>query len=194
MGVGIYIWAVLYSTALLLPKMNKYITCIVIATALLLTNAAPSYGQELVKEASASLNLKSNAQEADYRVLKLKDFLAKFNSPLKDYAWEFVFYADVNGLDWRLIPAITGVESTFGKKIPKNSYNAYGWANGNYKFTSWENSIAEVSITLRTKYIDRGAPTLSKIARRYAPPSQTWGTRVKYFIGKIDSLPVTFDI
>ena len=31
---------------------------------------------------------------------------------------DFVTYADTNGLDYRLVPAITGVESTFGKLIP----------------------------------------------------------------------------
>jgi hypothetical protein len=105
-----------------------------------------------------------------------------------------VTYADVNGLDYRLVPSISGVESTFGKHIPFNSYNAYGWANGNYSFTSWEDSISHVSETLKKSYIDKGAPSIAKIARRYAPPSTTWGNKVSYFIGKIDSLPLNFDI
>ena len=134
------------------------------------------------------------AEEFDYRVAVLKNFLAEHNSPLTDYAGEFVASADKYGLDWRLVPAITGVESTFGKRIPENSFNAYGWANGDYQFDSWENSIDTVSMTLKTKYIDKGAPTIAKIGRRYAPPSETWAGKVKYFVAKIDKLPVTFDI
>src|SRR5260221_11487147 len=92
----------------------------------------------------------------DTRVTKLRAYFEKNNSPLTDYADEFVKYADKYELDWRFLPAISGVESTFGKHIPYNSYNAYGWANGDYKFTSWEDSIEHVTKTLRTKYIDRG--------------------------------------
>jgi len=93
-----------------------------------------------------------------------------------------------------MVAAISGVESTFGKRIPENSYNAYGWANGNYYFESWEDSIAIVSKTLREKYYDRGATTLNQIARRYAPPSSSWAWKVNYFMEKIDPVPLPFTI
>jgi len=134
------------------------------------------------------------AKEFDYRVATLRNFLTEADSPLAAYADEFVASADQYGLDYRLVPAITGVESTFGKRIPQNSFNAYGWANGDYRFESWESSIDHVSMTLKTKYIDRGAPTIAKIGRRYAPPSSTWAGKVKYFVAKIDKLPLSFDI
>lgn len=123
----------------------------------------------------------------DERVRKLRAYFAKHNSPLEPYAYDFVYYADLYGLDWKLVPAITGVESTFGKRIPKNSYNAYGWANGAYAFTSWEQSIEHVTRTLKTKYYDRGLTTVPKIARVYAPPSNTWGNNVLFFMGKIET-------
>ena len=102
--------------------------------------------------------------------------------------------ADKYGIDWRLVPAITGVESTFGKRIPANSFNAYGWANGDYRFSSWEESIEIVTKALREKYIDKGAASIAKIARRYAPPSTTWGAKVKFFMKKIEPLPVTLSL
>lgn len=144
----------------------------------------------------ASAQLKSNHVEEveDYRVTKLEAFFEKYDSPLASHAGSFVFYADIYGLDWRLVPAISGVESTFGKRIPYNSYNAYGWANGAYKFSSWDESIEIVSKTLREKYYDKGATTIYQIARRYAPPSNTWAGKVKYFMNKIDPLPVIFTI
>ncbi|TEU01758.1 hypothetical protein E3I18_02305 [Candidatus Woesebacteria bacterium] len=146
--------------------------------------------------AGSSAQLKVNKVEntADYRVDILKEFLTKHNSPLADYAPVFIETADKYGLDWRFVPAITGVESTFGKRIPTNSYNAYGWANGAYYFDSWEDSIEVVSKALREKYYDRGATSISKIARRYAPPSQTWGWKVRYFMDKIDPLPLSFTL
>jgi len=182
-------------TPLLFTKtaMKKLILIILISTALLAVSAGVTYAQN---EAETSASVKTQSQEKgfDYRVENLRKFLEKFNSPLSLYAQDFVNYADANGLDYRLVPAISGVESTFGKYIPYNSYNAYGWANGDYRFTSWRDSIAHVSETLKVAYIDKGAPTISKIAKKYAPPSATWGNKVKYFVSKIDTLPFDFDI
>lgn len=126
----------------------------------------------------------------DCRKQKLEAFLASYNSPLAGFAQELIDTADKYGLDWRLIPAITGVESTFGRQIPYNSYNAYGWANGAYKFTSWEQSIGIVAKTLKEKYFDRGLDTTAKIGRVYAPPSKTWANKVNYFMEKIDSFEI----
>ncbi|HTK03191.1 MAG TPA: hypothetical protein VL401_00245 [Alphaproteobacteria bacterium] len=174
--------------------MFKIFTYIFAAILLFVINVKNVSAQELVAGESAKLKVNSEETEFDFRVSNLKNFLEKHNSPLVEYADEFVNSADTYGIDYRLVPAISGVESTFGKHIPYKSYNAYGWANGEYKFTSWENSIDHVSKTLKLKYIDRGAPSIAKIARRYAPPSTTWGRNVGFFMTKIDSLPLTFDI
>ena len=104
-------------------------------------------------------------------------------------AAKIVMTADKYGLDWRLIPAIAGVESSFGKKMPIHSYNAYGWANGKYRFNSWEESIDIVSKTLKEKYIDKGANDLYKIARIYAPPSKTCARNVEFFVKQMDPKP-----
>lgn len=143
-------------------------------------------------EASASLKGDSTEATFDMRVTELKQYLESHNSPLAEYAEDFIKYSDQYGLDWRLVPAITGVESTFGKRIPYNSYNAYGWANGKYSFSSWEESIGHVSKTLAEKYIARGANTSSEIGRIYAPPSSTWSSKVEFFKNKIEPLPVEF--
>jgi hypothetical protein len=132
--------------------------------------------------------------EFDYREYRLRKFLTKFNSPLTPYSRDFIAMADYYGIDWRMVPAISGVESTFGKHIPINSYNAYGWAGGNYRFESWSDSIKIVNKTLRENYVNKGATSITKIARIYAPPSTTWGTKVSYFVRKIDILPLSFDL
>jgi hypothetical protein len=147
-----------------------------------------------IAESSATISVTAVDNDFDYRAENLKKFLTKYNSPLVEYAEEFVAYADENNIDYRLVPAITGVESTFGKHIPIDSYNAYGWANGAYEFESWEDSIAHVSKTLKNKYIDKGVVSINQIARVYAPPSNTWGKNVTFFVGKIDTLPLNFDI
>jgi hypothetical protein len=172
--------------------MKKYLTIITLVLALIFGTARISraYG---ISDSSATLSTADSA-DFDYRVENLRKFFLKYNSPLADYAEEFVAYADANNLDYRLVPAITGVESTFGKHIPVDSYNAYGWANGEYSFTSWEDSIKHVSEVLKKSYIDRGLNSIRQIARVYAPPSTTWGGNVSYFVNKIDTLPLDFDI
>lgn len=139
---------------------------------------------------SAMLKNTLTEEEKDCRVEKLRAFLESYNSPLAKYAEDFVKIADQHGLDWRLIPAITGVESTFGRQIPYRSFNAYGWVNGEYRFDSWEQSIEIVAKTLKEKYLDRGLETPVEIGPVYAPPSPAWGIKVNAFMEKIDSFQV----
>ncbi|OGM16254.1 hypothetical protein A2V56_02795 [Candidatus Woesebacteria bacterium RBG_19FT_COMBO_42_9] len=173
--------------------MSKILSILIVLALLTFSFAGHVAAASYVADPSASLRVKVvNGQ--DPRAEILKSYLESHNSPLAGYSDKFIEVADTYNLDWRLIPAITGVESTFGKRIPKNSFNAYGWANGNYQFSSWDESIEVVGKALREKYIDRGAPTINRIARRYAPPSSTWAWKVKFFMQKIESLPIYFDL
>lgn len=172
--------------------MRKTIFILILFLVLLVNSAAIASADSAVAESSATL--RPNYATYDYRVVILKAYLLKHNSPLAEYAGEFVRIADKYNIDWRLVPAISGVESTFGKRIPKNSYNAYGWANGNYSFNSWEHSIEVVSKALREKYMDKGATSIGQIARIYAPPSSTWASKVRFFMRKIDPIPVSFSL
>jgi hypothetical protein len=171
--------------------MKKFIS-IFIAILLTLFTAKTVLADNYVVSTSAIL--KTNTDESDLRVDKLGKFLGQYDSILVDYANEFVKYADENGLDWRLLPAISGVESTFGKQMIDGTYNAYGWAGGLYRFASWEDSIATISKSLKEDYLEKGAPSLSRIARRYCPPSSTWKYKVAFFMRKIDPLPLDFTL
>src|SRR5262249_29143298 len=82
-----------------------------------------------VAEASKYVNDQEMVVEAkpvDQRAVILKDYLAQYNSPLENHAQDFVDAADSYGIDWKLVPAISGVESTFGKAIP-GGFNGWGW-------------------------------------------------------------------
>lgn len=169
--------------------------CIILILVLLTLKPRLAFADTIEAGCSAMPKFRSpRVSNFDYRIYTLRKFLNRFNSPLTPYSPEFIRTADYYGIDWRMVPAISGVESTFGKHIPVNSYNAYGWANGNYSFRSWPDSIQIVSKTLKENYVDKGAVSISKIAKIYAPPSTTWGRNVKYFVGKITPLPLSFDI
>lgn len=153
-------------------------------------NQGQAQASSVVADSSASLSLvinPDNFAKPDGKIRQLRLFLESYNSPLATFSTDFVFMADRYGVDWKLVPAIAGVESTFGKFIPQGSYNAYGWANGNFYFQSWPESIEIVTRTLKEKYIDRGASTVEKIAQIYAPPSKTWAGKVRYFMDKIEN-------
>ncbi len=151
--------------------------------------------QDPIAGSSAAL-LVNEPEVKDERVEKLTAFLKRHDSPITDWAEVFIREADIYTIDWRLVAAIAGVESTFGKHIPAGSYNAWGWgiptgsASG-IGFASWEDGIATVSYGLKTRYIDRGADTVEKMAPIYAPPSTTWAGKVLSLMDKIENFQNT---
>lgn len=122
----------------------------------------------------------------DEREIKLALFLASHQSELLPYAHELIAVADEHELPWTLIPAISGVESTFCKRIPYQSYNCWGWRNGAHRFESYSDAVTTVAKTLRTRYYNRGYNTPERIAPIYAPPSTTWAGNVRFFMNKIE--------
>lgn len=150
--------------------------------------------------ATPSATLRSNQElvsNLDYRrTLALYTFLDKFNSPLKFHAQVFVEQTNKYDLDYRLLVAIAGVESTFGREIPYNSYNAWGWGiygNNIIRFSSYPEAIAVISKSLREDYINNWeAKNIYQMGQFYAA-SPTWAQRVVYFMGKIEdeTLPLT---
>ncbi len=67
----------------------------------------------------------------DERVTQLSKYLEAKNSPLTAYSEYFIQISDKYGLDWTLMPAIAGMESNFGLKMPKESNNPFGLGGGN---------------------------------------------------------------
>lgn len=138
------------------------------------------------KIAGTSAVISSPKKVEDNRGERLKKYLQSYDSPLAPYSFFIVQTADRYSLDWKLIPAISGLESSFGKRIPYNSFNAYGWDSGRYYFENWQDGIEIVSKALRKNYIDKwGAETVEQIGPIYAE-SPTWSQRVAYFIREIE--------
>jgi hypothetical protein len=125
------------------------------------------------------LKVKAEARDPldgiDYRKLRLYHFLKEKDSPLKTHTDDFIHAADVWDIDWRLLPAITGLESAYGTRLVPNSYNGYGWAGGYFYFEGWDQSIFYVSRKLKNKYYQQGLNTPYKIGSVYAPPNPHWG-------------------
>jgi len=126
---------------------------------------------------------------------QLRAYLEWQGSPMAEAAGTFIEVARKYNLDWRLIPAIAGKESTFGKAIPWGSHNAFGW--GIYgsqvlRYASWNESIEAVGKGL-ADYASRGIDTVREIEYTYCPQSanshHAWRDGVEYFLWEIQSYP-----
>ncbi len=124
--------------------------------------------------------------ENDARVRALKNVFARHNSPLVDEAEHYVRYADQYGVDWKLLPAISGLESSWGIALMPGSHNAYGWGGGHIYFESWEDGIRTINAALKSNYINRGATDVWSIGPIYAE-SPTWAVRVNRFMNEINA-------
>lgn len=133
------------------------------------------------------------AKELDERAQILTKYLAHFNSPLQNHAQDFVDAADAYGINWKLVPAIAGVESTFGKAIP-GGYNGWGWGvygDNTIYFRSWREGIFTVTSGLRKNYLDRGLKDPYAMNKVYAS-SPVWGKHVNFFINDISKFESEF--
>src|SRR3989344_2647916 len=144
-----------------------------------------------VAGSSATLNagsvlIEKPASYNDNRTSVLKNYLDQFDSPLAIHADAFIKSADRYNLDWKLIPAISGAESTFGKRVAFDSHNPFGYAGGYFSFESWEKAIEVEAEMLAVKYRDSwGLVTPEEIMPTYAPPSKTWAKNVRFFMNDI---------
>lgn len=134
------------------------------------------------------------ASKLDARAEILALYLAKKNSPLEHHAQDFIDAAKTYDLDWKLVAAISGVESFFGKFIP-GGYNAWGWGVYGTQaiyFSSWKEGIFTVSKGLKENYINRGLTDPYLMNRIYAS-SPAWGAKVTYFIQDLEKFASGFD-
>lgn len=127
------------------------------------------------------------AKQLEKKARILAEYLAKHDSPLQYHAQDFIDAANLYNLDWKLVAAISGVESTFGKFIP-GGYNGWGWGVYGTQaiyFKSWRDGIFAVSKGLRENYIDRGYTEPYSMNRIYAA-SPTWGSKVTFFMAEME--------
>lgn len=133
--------------------------------------------------------LSGSITQEDGRAEKIRQFLAKYNSPLEPYAQDLVNAADEYGLDHRLLAAIAMQESGLCKTIPDNSHNCWGF--GIYgstvtRFKDYKEGIYTVSKALATRYKQKGLVTPEQIMTMYTPSSNgSWAFSVNYFMSTL---------
>ena len=172
--------------------MKNLYSFIIVIFAIIMVAAFPqeTFAKTAATSAAFTTPIELLEKADDNRVHTLRGFLDKRNSPLAPYAKVFIDEADKNDLDWKLVAAISGLESSFGIHIPAYSNNGWGYGvygNNVRRFESWNEGIAVVSRALREDYMNKWkAQTIPEIGIIYAA-SPTWAIRVQYFINAIDN-------
>lgn len=123
------------------------------------------------------------------RIRILKAYLSEKNSPFSDSAKTFIEEAEKNDLDWKLVVSIAGNESAFGRLIPPNSNNGWGWGvYGNHViyFASWDEAIKVISRELKSRYVLKwGAKNVYQIGKFYAS-DPAWALKVSFYMADLD--------
>jgi len=120
-------------------------------------------------EDSEVINLEAKAAAIDA-------YFSKRDMPLAGYGKKMVIEAEKNGLDWRLLAAISVRESTGGKFACKTkTHNAFGWGSCKIGFSSTDVAIETIGRNLggnnpKTAHHYDNKTTL-QILRAYNPPS-----------------------
>lgn len=118
--------------------------------------------------------------ERSRKIRRIREFYARWNAPMADNAEFIVDTAEKYGIDWRLIPAISIVESTGGIYCFR-SYNAFGW--GKMSFSSLEEAIDTVARGLAEGY---GTSNPYAIAPHYNPVTPNeWANKVSGLMSQI---------
>jgi len=117
----------------------------------------------------------------DARLAAVREFFGKGGCPAREYSQAFLDAADGYGLDWRLLPSISFVESTGGKAAPHN--NLFGWDNGRSRFSSPTAAIWGVAYQLGQSELYR-AKSLNQLLALYNP-DPAYATKVKSVMRQI---------
>lgn len=154
-----------------------------------LPSATVTMNQNNVSE--SSLITTEEDKVLNERAEQIDALLASYNSPLQGYGKKFVIEAQKNDIDWRLLPAISGVESTFGRHSCKKAKNSFlGYGSCKIDFKSVDDAIEKVSESLggnneNTAHHYEGKTT-AQILRKYNSVIPTYTSKVIRIMKMID--------
>lgn len=102
----------------------------------------------------ADQDLTRTPKKPDLRGAILRKFLKANHCPDQEYTELMIAEADAHGLDWRLLPSLSLVETGGGRNAKGN--NLFGWNNGKMSFPTIGAAIQHVAKALATDKPYRG--------------------------------------
>lgn len=138
--------------------------------------ADASAAPQAIDQKVCKIDTKPTSYSTKYKVIK--KYLELRGSPLAASTSDFIASCQKYSLDCYLLPAISGLESSYGTALLAGSYNPFGWGGGYLYFKDWKDAIDTVGRGLRENYIGQGSiASLEAIGAKYAA-SPTWASRV----------------
>jgi peptidoglycan DL-endopeptidase CwlO len=121
-----------------------------------------------------------NARVAAIRQAKIDSIDAYLaGSPLAGYGEDFYEAAEAYGIDYRLLPAISCIESSKGAYCYR-SHNAWGWSGGSWD--SWSDAIWDMAAGIARVYGDESPQAMSA---KYCTSNASWGEEVASEMSKM---------
>jgi hypothetical protein len=138
-----------------------------------------------------------NAQILKAKAQAIDAYFEAHDMPLEGLGMKMAQAADINDIDWRLLPAIAVRESTGGKNACiKAKNNPFGWGSCKVSFNSMGEAIETVAKNLGgnnpTTAYHYDNKTTTQILQAYNPPSvvRRYAEQVTAFMNDIGNVDV----
>jgi hypothetical protein len=119
----------------------------------------------------------------DPRAAALRGFFEELDSPASGWAEDFLLAADLNGLDWRLLPSIAIVESGGGRESMNN--NILGWDSCRKSFPSVRAGIHGVADQLANSKLYKNKNLDRKL--RFYNQNAIYPAKVKWLMARLST-------
>lgn len=131
---------------------------------------------------------KSEIQQREFEinVAKAEAMLKRYDSPMQGLGHIIVQKADECGGDFKILLAIAGNESLFGR-VPVKKYNPYGYLDG-VQYASFEDALTKISCYISQRFIAKCNKDITCIVKTYAGPAddkQRWVFNINWFIKQV---------
>ena len=126
----------------------------------------------------------------DEREIKINSLFKKYNSPLEARASSFIDASEHYHIDYKILVAISGIESRFGTSSLCGQYNPFGYGNPCWDFRNFDEAIWQVAKTIGTATAYktyRDSNRLEELARVYnQQDTDNWIKSVGYFKKEVE--------
>jgi hypothetical protein len=122
---------------------------------------------------------------ADPRLERLRGFFNEYQAPAYVFAADFLAAADRHGLDWRLLPSVSILESGGGKAFMRN--NILGWDSCRTGFSSVPAGVETVAARLAHSDLYKNKDLNHKLAAYN--PRQNYPARVRALMQRLGPDP-----
>jgi hypothetical protein len=139
-----------------------------------------------IEELKATRALEIQVEEQQRKIESVEAIFRKYNSPMQGYAELIINRTTECGGDYKIIVAIAGNESGFGR-IPYKKYNPYGYLDG-VQYSGWEEALDYLSCKISEQHLAPCNNDLYCIIQRYGGPETDqakWLRNIRWFMEQI---------